>query len=151
VLADLRKRPILEHAREALGRLRKTIRRRGRGGLDRLDPVSRHKLRIRAKRLRYAVEFFAPVFDGPRGAKTAFLDALKKMQDQLGALNDIVVARQRILPALEPCTPDIAFAAGRIVGRREAKEAKLLRAAARDFREFRDAEPFWRERSGSRV
>jgi inorganic triphosphatase YgiF len=144
VIAELRERPIELLARDALDHLRQVIRRRARPGLRRLDPVSRHKLRIRAKRLRYAVEFFEPLFPGRRATHRAFLARLKSLQDQLGALNDLAMSRERLLPALAAAPPDVAFAAGRIVGRRECGEAKLLRRADRDFQAFGDCRPFWR-------
>lgn len=53
-----------------------------------LDDAERHEVRIAAKKLRYAAEFFAPLFD-EAGAQT-YLSALEVLQDAL-ALNDIAV------------------------------------------------------------
>ena len=52
-----------------------------------------HALRIEAKRLRYALEFFAEVL-GPE--QSAALRALKGLQDHLGALNDARVAQEEL-------------------------------------------------------
>jgi CHAD domain-containing protein len=54
-----------------------------------LDAV--HRFRIAAKRFRYAVELFAPVY-GP-GLRTR-IAALKKLQEVLGDLNDAVATRE---------------------------------------------------------
>jgi inorganic triphosphatase YgiF len=144
VLAQFGATPIREFAAGSLDHLRRVVRRRGKG-FRRLDPVSRHKLRIRAKRLRYAAEFFGGLFDDRAKAKDRFVEALKQLQDCLGALNDIVVARQRPLQLAELEDPAMAFAAGRIVGRREDDEADLLEAAADALRGFRKAPRFWRD------
>ena len=48
---------------------------------------ARHKLRIRAKKLRYMIEFFGDVFPGHKNVKRreAALNSLKKLQDTLGS------------------------------------------------------------------
>ncbi|MGI9435703.1 MAG: CHAD domain-containing protein, partial [Geminicoccaceae bacterium] len=50
----------------------------------------RHELRIQLKKLRYATEFFVPLFD----KKTAkpYVRTLKALQNDLGHLNDVAVA-----------------------------------------------------------
>ena len=84
--------PIETVARAQLKRRRKKIRKRGRI-LEKLDAHARHKLRIEAKKLRYATEFYKTVFTGKKQEKrrAAFLSALKDMQDCFGDLNDIAV------------------------------------------------------------
>ena len=53
-------------------------------------PEERHALRIAAKKLRYAAEFFAPVLQRKRGR--AYVQALASLQDVLGRGNDAVTA-----------------------------------------------------------
>ena len=55
-------------AAEQLTRRFRKIRKRGRM-LARLDARRRHKLRIQAKKVRYASEFFADLFPGKKAAK----------------------------------------------------------------------------------
>ncbi|MBP5856124.1 CHAD domain-containing protein [Marivibrio halodurans] len=78
------------------------------GGADPrdLETEALHALRIEIKKLRYAVEFFKGLYD-PK-AVASFLQATKKLQDCLGALNDAVVA-ERLLAELVPeaADPDI--------------------------------------------
>ncbi|MFY9329685.1 MAG: CHAD domain-containing protein [Georgfuchsia sp.] len=54
------------------------------------DPVSLHALRIAAKRLRYALEFFSPLLHTRRAA--TLLNHLTQLQDKLGQLNDLANA-----------------------------------------------------------
>ena len=143
VASATREQTIESYAGAALDQLFKSVRRRARG-LGSLDAEGRHKLRIKAKKLRYGAEFLAPVF-GRRGRKRArsFLACLETMQDALGELNDIAGARRK---ALEDAgaDPQLAYAAGRAVGRREHGERALIKAAAFASKSLRDAEPFWR-------
>lgn len=54
-----------------------------------------HDLRIDCKKLRYLMEFFAPLFD-PRAFKTIH-KPLKKLQDNLGRFNDCSVQQTSLL------------------------------------------------------
>lgn len=54
-----------------------------------LDAAGRHRLRIAAKRLRYAGEAFAPLYGKPAAR---FLESLARLQDSLGAANDVAIA-----------------------------------------------------------
>jgi CHAD domain-containing protein len=62
-----------------------------------VPPETLHALRIDGKRLRYSLEFLGNI-TGAKG-KTV-LKKLKRLQDLLGALNDSVVARNRIEQAI---------------------------------------------------
>ena len=61
---------------------------------QRLNAEARHRLRIEAKRVRYVVEGFAPLF--PVKPVKAYLKALEGLQDDLGKANDAVVAIARL-------------------------------------------------------
>jgi CHAD domain-containing protein len=65
------------------------VRRLGKK-LRRLDPQELHQLRIRIKKLRYAVEFFRDLWPGRRAGR--YLSALKTLQQVLGRVNDASVA-----------------------------------------------------------
>lgn len=134
----LRSRPIAEHAEEELRRLRKRIKRRG-AHLRDLSVRQRHRLRIRAKRLRYATEFFAGTFSGKKAAKRRekSLAALKDLQDTLGGLNDL---------AMRPELTDVGagVAAPRQLGDASSHADKLLDAAENAYERFADTKPFWK-------
>ena len=89
--------PLEDFAGEQLGLRWKKILNKG-GALARLDAKSRHKLRIQAKKVRYAAEFFADLFSNKRASKRRekFVRALERLQDAPGDLNDIVVHEKRV-------------------------------------------------------
>ena len=60
---------------------------------DDLDEAGLHALRKRIKRQRYAVECFAPVMRKRRVGR--YLAVLSVIQDRMGVLNDLFVARAR--------------------------------------------------------
>lgn len=63
-----------------------------------LDAAERHRMRIRFKKLRYALEFFAPLLPKPKLAP--YLAALTQLQGELGLINDHVTAETLIAEAL---------------------------------------------------
>ncbi len=133
--AALRDRPIEAFAAKELSRRAKKVRQRG-VNLARLDPETRHRLRIEIKKLRYAVEFFAGLFKGKGRAKRlkAFHAALERLQDALGELNDIAVSQRMA-----------AGRAGDLVARQQATLTEdRLREAVAAYRDLSQAEPFWR-------
>ena len=128
----------------ALDRLHRKVRKKGRHLKD-LSPASRHKLRIEAKKLRYTIEFFVDVFRQKQGRRRErYRQAIRGLQDRLGELNDLAVARAKAPRLLGGGGSQAAFAAGLIIGRREENEAELRQAAETAFRAFREARPYWR-------
>jgi triphosphatase len=81
--------PITGFAQKVLGRKRKRLLQSARG-LHRLQGAQQHEVRIAAKKLRYASEFFSALCS-PRRAKE-FVRRLSVLQDDLGARNDARVA-----------------------------------------------------------
>jgi len=85
--------------------VRHTLNRRWRGLIrlarqwKRLSPEQKHDLRKRAKKLRYALEFFIPLYSRKGGQRT--LKQLQQLQLALGSMNDGVVAHALLsqLPA----------------------------------------------------
>lgn len=121
--------------------------------IDALDPKQRHKLRIAAKKLRYASEFFADVFPGKKAAcrRKRFIAGLKALQVYLGDLNDIVVNKRLSAsivssPAASEGLDDQAwkaFTAGRLCGREEERFSSVMKAAMRAHKVFAGAKRFW--------
>jgi inorganic triphosphatase YgiF len=81
---------------------------------DELDEAGLHALRKRIKRQRYAVEFFTPVLR--RRGIERYLKPLGHIQDRMGELNDLFVARARYQPLVE-ADPAAWFALGWITAR----------------------------------
>jgi inorganic triphosphatase YgiF len=133
-----------------LGRRFKKIRKKGRS-LTELDARRRHKLRIQAKKVRYAAEFFAGVFPGKKATKRreAFLAALRDMQDCLGDLNDIVVHGSMTSDIAKDAKrrkdkSKRAFAAGLLTGHEDARLDAVLGAAGIAYDKFAEVRPFWK-------
>lgn len=103
-------------ARKALARLWKRIEHDALQ-FTAIEEEERHALRKRAKRLRYALEFGAALF--PRRRVAAFLEALARAQDAIGAYNDAVVA-EALLRTVERRDPAAAFASGWVAARHDA-------------------------------
>jgi triphosphatase len=148
----LREQPIVGAAADELRRRWKKLLKAG-AQLRELDPQRRHKMRLQAKKLRYASEFFAGAFPGKKAARRRrFVAGLEKLQDALGELNDIAVhagLTERIVDAQDGRDKQRegrakkAFAAGRLSGHEEARTASVLKDAERAYRGFTEAKPFW--------
>jgi len=112
-----------------------------------LSEEKRHAVRIQIKKLRYAVEFFGSLY--PKKAFANFLAALKKLQDGLGANNDLAVARTLLGDAIKSTRGKkkarLSYAAGLVVGwhshvfdGRERDLSKLWQGVCQ-------SKPFWNE------
>lgn len=99
-----------------------------------------HALRIQCKRLRYAAEFFAPLFPG-NGTKR-FIRRLSALQERLGHLNDGAVA-SGLVAALGSAAGERALAAGVVRGFVAAQTGDVRADAERSWRKFQDNKPFW--------
>jgi len=113
-------------------KVRKAARRLG----DDPAPEDFHRLRIRAKRLRYALEFLSEPYGN---ATEPMIKRLVKLQDLLGLLQDAVVAvaRLRRLAVQEGLSPMTAFAVGQVAERYRRQAADLGRRAPQAYRKVR--------------
>lgn len=131
--------PARDFATTALDRFRRRVKKGGRD-LEGVDDETRHEVRKDAKKLRYASEFFAALFDGKKQRRRykRFIVALEDLQDQLGALNDLATAPEVIRAlGLEGQAGTDALLAG---GRRKS----LIADAAEAHDALADAKRFWR-------
>ena len=115
-------------AKRRLSRLRKRGRLRfvtAEGG----QPAQLHQLRIGMKELRYATEFFAPLF--PNKAVGRYLDHLAFAQDTLGFIQDLEVARTRI-EAWTQDDPSLGTAVGFVLGWHAPRYTELCRRVLHD-------------------
>jgi CHAD domain-containing protein len=104
-------------------------------------------LRIRAKRLRYATEFFANTFTGERNVKRRdeLLAALKDLQDALGGLNDLET-RHGLMDGSAGAAPPVGMEVAIPDPEREAAtRERLLTDAEKAFARFAEAKAFWDE------
>ena len=120
-------------------KLKKWHRRLLQDGLqfDQLSIESRHELRKLAKKLRYALQFTEALL--PTGRLKAYRKQLAAVQDILGEMNDLAVARDRFI-GLRDTQPSAWFACGWITSRLDA----LTQEACSAFKQLSRTETFWR-------
>jgi inorganic triphosphatase YgiF len=142
-LEKVRDRSAADFAREALDRRRRRIRKDGRD-LAALTPEDRHHLRIRGKKLRYAVEDLGGLFPDHPKRLERFVAATRRLQDALGLLNDLAVREALAREvALSSDDPEAAFAAGRLTAGGAEHNAELLAEAQGAYVTFVEAKRFW--------
>ena len=125
-------------AGDVLRHLRKKLKKSG--NLSACDDEQRHEVRKTAKKLRFASEFFASLFDGKdaRRRHKRFLDALERLQNKLGALNDFammpsVLEQIGLGDYVQSLTP---FST--------SEKAQFLIAATDAYDDLLDARRFWK-------
>jgi len=131
-------RPAADYARGALDRRLKHVLEAG-DSLEGLTHEHLHEIRKRAKRLRYAIEFFAPLF--AEKAVRKYLAKLAALQEDFGALNDLAVAGA-LVSGLGGGA-DRAFAAGAVQGYGAARVARGAKKLQRGWAKFYRETPFW--------
>lgn len=88
------RQPIVDFAEKRIGKMyRRSLERLNATRKD-LTPETGHALRISLKHLRYACEFFAPVFD--EKAMQKYAKQISLLQDGLGAAHDLHVTVDRL-------------------------------------------------------
>lgn len=131
--------PLEPLASRLLARLHRKLVARGEC-LETATPEQRHALRIGAKRLRYATEFFGSLY--PQKAVEKFTGKLRQLQDILGWFNDVSVA-ERLLRKISADKPGVSapipFALGWLAGRLEGDSAVLRH----QWKKFIKLEPPW--------
>jgi triphosphatase len=119
--------PVLRFADKTLARNQRRLLRRG-SKLRGSDPTLRHRVRIAAKKTRYAMEFFRSLYPARQVKK--YVSALAALQDELGQLNDAAVA-DGLLGELRDTRPElstaIGFARGFLAALLEHKDRRLFR------------------------
>lgn len=121
-----------------IGKLKKWHKRVLHEGLKfgEIDIEARHELRKRAKRLRYGLQYAESLL--PEARLRTYRKQLANVQDILGEMNDLAVARERFV-VLRDTQPSAWFACGWITSRLEA----LTHQAAAEFKELAKAVHFW--------
>ena len=120
-------------------KLKKWHRRLLQDGLqfDQLEIEQRHELRKLGKKLRYALQFTESLL--PTARLKTYRKQLAAVQDILGEMNDLAVARDRFI-LLRDAQPSAWFACGWITSRLDA----LTQDACAAFKQLSRTETFWR-------
>ncbi|MXS84054.1 CYTH and CHAD domain-containing protein [Nitrosomonas oligotropha] len=109
-------------------------------GFARLNPAERHFARIAAKKMRYCVEAFAPLY-GKRANR--FLTALTALQSELGIENDRRIALQ-LLHKLPHKSAALGFELGRLSGVLASEAARHPRLSPALWHRLARSKLFWR-------
>jgi CHAD domain-containing protein len=122
----------------SLDELQGQVKKRGKRVQGTYDART-HKLRIALKKLRYAAEFFAPLYPQKRTGK--YIKTLKILLNELGAANDAHGVINVL--ALLGERAELGFAKGVIIGWFAARDKRLTRRAMKSWRDFKRLKPFW--------
>lgn len=124
-----------------LDRRHRQLRRRGRH-LARLSDEKRHRVRVTAKKLRYAAEFFVNLY--ARKTARPYLAALVALQDVLGALNDGATALGHAAQLCEAARdPRCREEAGILTGWAASGMSQKMQQLDKAWKGFQRQRPFW--------
>lgn len=134
-------RAIQPWAEKMLTRLHQQLHRRARR-LTRLSDKKRHRLRVTAKKLRYAAEFFVTLYSSK--ASRRYLGALAALQEALGTLNDNATALQRATQFCKTARDRRCRVEVDMLSTWTASRSKQqLRQLAKVWKDYRRQSPFW--------
>jgi len=125
-------------AGDVLRHLRKKLKKSG--NISAYDDEQRHEVRKTAKKLRFASEFFASLFDGKdaRRRHKRFLGSLDRLQNKLGTLNDFAMMPSVLEQiGLGDSVQSLALFS-------TSEKAQLLIAATDAYDDLLDAKRFWK-------
>ncbi len=134
--------PVITFARKVLDRHERRVLEAG-ANVDTSSAEQMHRLRIECKKLRYAAEFFTPLFLGMEG----FIGHMKGLQDLLGVIHDVAVMRHLFERLLEGETDAQALQyAGGLVGWRACQYEHLKADFDAHWEDFVNAKhPWWKK------
>ncbi|MDW6026380.1 CHAD domain-containing protein [Mesorhizobium sp. BAC0120] len=135
--------PVAALAEKALGKRWKKARKLA-ADLETLDPQQRHELRKELKKLRYAVEFFGPLY--PEKRIQPFLKRLKKLQTAFGDLNDATLVKTMFArdAASRLHEAGAERAVGWVVGASQARAEHSWTGAKSLWKDLEETKVFWR-------
>lgn len=126
----LARQPIKTFINRRVGRLWSKVSRFG--PVASMGERRRHRFRIRVKSLRYALEFADQIQHSRAKRQRKFERNIRRLQESLGSLQDIVTARA--LVAINPWLD---------TARRNVDERELVRKADRDIKGLRKMDLYW--------
>ncbi|MCO5079043.1 MULTISPECIES: CYTH and CHAD domain-containing protein [unclassified Chelatococcus] len=135
--------PVAALAERTLSRLHRKALKQG-SGFSELEPEARHGLRLTLKKLRYATEFFLPLFEDDNSAK-GYLRRLSKLQDALGVDNDVTTT-EHLLSAVAARSqdPGVHRGIGLMAGWLARDRVEAMKSLGSRWKAFKGAEPFWK-------
>jgi len=130
--------PARTEAPRLIGQRYRAVRKAGDDLGRKSPPEAFHRLRIRCKRLRYALEFHQPLYDGDVAAMIESLSALQALlgEHQDAWLTSAHLAGLAATAGRKLSTPAI-FLMGTIAARSDRRAASLRRAFRKSYRKIR--------------
>lgn len=113
-------------------------------GLAGHDIEARHEVRIRLKKVRYAVDFLQGVY--PEERTKPFVKVLRDLQDRFGSLNDVAQAMMLTDALTGECgtsDPLVLLAAGQVRGWYARALMEVETDLLREWEEFAAMQTFW--------
>jgi triphosphatase len=133
--------PILTLANKILSRLYRKALKRG-SHFRQLNNNAQHDLRIDLKKLRYASEFFLPLYAEHASAKR-YVGRLSKLQGSLGRARDIATTRILLDAIRQADQPDLHLAIGTVAGWQARDQIAVAKTLRRRWRRFKATPAFW--------
>jgi triphosphatase len=134
--------PVTALAERALARIGRKALARGRQ-FRQMTPAARHRLRLALKKLRYATEFFLPLYAEQASARD-YLKHLSALQDALGADNDMTMTRVLLDDiARGTVAPDAHRAIAAIIQWQSHARHEAAKALCEEWHGFKQSTPFW--------
>lgn len=142
-------KPARKFAKKALGKALAKVEATGQTLAD-AAPNARHPLRVELKKLRYALHAFRPLY--MKDERKPYLYALSLLQDEFGALNDAVVARDMVMRVAQSELGaedrlQIEAGAGYVTGWTQRGLTGQGDRVLEAWRAFENLTPFWQEQA----
>ena len=144
--------PVSDFARPLLQSRHKRLIKLG-ARYEQLPELELHRLRILAKKMRYAAEAFQSLFK-PKATKK-YIASLTAIQDSLGSLNDAFVSRhllstlaQRLMVDRGMAAADANLLQGLVLGWQTARIDRDLSGFEGVWKNFAEEKRFWNDAKG---
>ena len=133
--------PMPTLADKILTRLHRKALRRG-AHFRQLNTGAQHDLRIDLKKLRYAAEFFSPLYATQASAKR-YVARLARLQTSLGGARDIASTRSLLDVIRQDDQPALQVAIGAVAGWQARDRIAVAKTLRRRWRRFKATQAFW--------
>lgn len=133
--------PIPALASKILARLHRKALKRG-AHFRRLNVNAQHDLRIDLKKLRYATEFFLPLYAAHAPAKR-YARRLARLQAGLGRARDIASTRLLLDTIRQDEQPALHLAIGAVTGWQARDQLVVAKTLRKRWRRFKSTPTFW--------
>jgi triphosphatase len=133
--------PIQALADKIVARLHRKALRRG-AHFRQLNVDAQHDLRIDLKKLRYAAEFFLPLYATHRPARR-YARRLARLQTSLGRARDIASSRILLDAIRQDNQPALDLAIGAVAGWQARDQIAVAKTLRKRWRRFKATPAFW--------